>query len=77
MGQDFMVPETDHPNAFLFQKMGSIQVCLDLLWREMAATIHFNAQSQLFAKEIQNIRTNRMLPAELHSNYLSITNMTP
>ena len=60
---DFVVPEPHHVHAICFQILRSGFVFLG----SVLAPIDLNHKATFFAKEVDDIRTNRMLPSELHT----------
>ena len=67
--QHVIVPETQYPVAFQHEKGGPPLVGLAL--PNVLATIELHHKFLLWAAEVRNVSTNRMLTPELGSAHLS------
>jgi len=63
--QNLVVPETHNPESASIQKSCARFIFLTLFG--MLAAVDFNDQSSVDASEVDNERTNRVLPPELEA----------
>ena len=73
----FPIPKTHHSDAGLLEKLGALFILVLLGRKPVLSAIQFNGQLGLGAKEIQNIRSNWLLPSELVTRKSSITDPPP
>jgi hypothetical protein len=69
--EHFVIPETKHSIAYLFEIAGPTLIRLHLL--HVLATVEFDYQSNFNATEVRNKWTDRMLPTEFSAANLSVT----
>ena len=65
LGQDLIIPETQHSVAVRIEESSAFGVGCDGLSLAVLAAIHFNDDAFLVTREVDEVGTDRRLPTEM------------
>jgi hypothetical protein len=75
VAQDVVVANTQHADALAFDPSLAFQVVGGLA--NMTVTVQFNCQLNIIAKEVEDVTTQRVLPAEFQPGQPSSPQLAP
>ena len=77
VGEDFIVPKPEHPEAVALKTQGSLTVLCRAALMRMLAAVNFDNEFGVKATEISDVRTNRNLPAEFDACKAPVAQQRP
>ena len=77
VGEDFIVPKPEHPEAVALKTQGSLTILCRAALMRMLAAVNFDNEFGVEATEISNVRTNRNLPAEFEALETPVAQQRP
>ena len=77
VGEDFIVPKPEHPEAVALKTQGSLTVLCRAALMRMLAAVNFDNEFGVEATEISDVRTNGNLPAEFDACKAPVAQQRP